>query len=76
MGSVLEGYNASVFAYGATGAGKTHTMCGSPTEPGVMVLAVRDLFSRMEAEKTETLVDVAVSYLEVRRKRGEIKRER
>lgn len=25
---VLEGYNASVFCYGATGAGKTHTMLG------------------------------------------------
>ena len=26
---VLEGYNATVFAYGATGAGKTHTMLGN-----------------------------------------------
>lgn len=25
---VLEGYNAAVFAYGATGSGKTHTMLG------------------------------------------------
>jgi len=32
--SVLNGYNASVFAYGATGAGKTFTMIGlySPFE--------------------------------------------
>ena len=27
--SVLEGFNVTVFAYGATGAGKTHTMMGS-----------------------------------------------
>lgn len=26
---VLQGFNATVFAYGATGAGKTHTMLGS-----------------------------------------------
>ena len=26
---VLEGYNSTVFAYGATGAGKTHTMLGN-----------------------------------------------
>ena len=26
MDSVLEGYNATVFAYGATGCGKTHTI--------------------------------------------------
>lgn len=25
---MLEGYNAAVFAYGATGSGKTHTMLG------------------------------------------------
>lgn len=26
--SVLEGYNATIFAYGQTGTGKTHTMEG------------------------------------------------
>lgn len=41
---VLGGYNATVFAYGATGAGKTHTMVGRPTEPGVMVRALNDIF--------------------------------
>lgn len=28
---VLDGYNATVFAYGATGAGKTYTMLGKIT---------------------------------------------
>jgi kinesin family protein 11 len=27
--SFLEGYNCSLFAYGQTGAGKTHTMMGN-----------------------------------------------
>jgi Tfp pilus assembly pilus retraction ATPase PilT len=26
--SVLEGYNGTIFAYGQTGCGKTHTMMG------------------------------------------------
>jgi len=26
--SVLEGYNGTIFAYGQTGTGKTHTMAG------------------------------------------------
>jgi len=30
IGGVLEGFNATVFAYGATSAGKTHTMLGTP----------------------------------------------
>jgi hypothetical protein len=33
--SVLSGYNATVFAYGATGSGKTHTMMGTDADPGV-----------------------------------------
>ncbi|XP_040296356.1 kinesin-like protein KIF22 isoform X2 [Bufo bufo] len=40
---LLVGQNASVFAYGPTGAGKTHTMLGSPNQPGVIPRAVRDL---------------------------------
>ena len=38
---VLDGFNATVFAYGQTGAGKTHTMIGTAGEPGVMVQMLR-----------------------------------
>ncbi|CAI4218447.1 unnamed protein product [Parascedosporium putredinis] len=31
LDSVLDGYNATVFAYGATGCGKTHTITGTPS---------------------------------------------
>jgi hypothetical protein len=41
---VLNGYNATVFAYGATGSGKTHTMVGTSTNPGIMVRALNDIF--------------------------------
>lgn len=33
-----------MFAYGQTNSGKTHTIRGSATEPGVIPLAVRDMF--------------------------------
>lgn len=36
LDNVLNGYNCSVFAYGQTGAGKTHTMEGSAADPGVI----------------------------------------
>jgi kinesin family protein 18/19 len=41
IAGVMGGYNATVFAYGATGAGKTFTMLGSPTQPGIMVLTLQ-----------------------------------
>ena len=30
--NVLEGYNGTIFAYGQTGTGKTHTMTGVETD--------------------------------------------
>ena len=41
---VLEGFNATVFAYGATGAGKTYTMTGSSDQAGLIPRTLADLF--------------------------------
>ena len=35
---VVNGYNATVFSYCATGSGKTYTMLGKETNPGIMPL--------------------------------------
>ncbi|NXJ10023.1 KI18A protein, partial [Odontophorus gujanensis] len=61
----LNGYNCTVLAYGATGAGKTHTMLGSPEDPGVMYLTMMALYNCMEQLKEEKICNIAVSYLEV-----------
>jgi hypothetical protein len=63
--AVLSGFNASVFAYGATGAGKTHTMIGNDGAPGVMVQALRDLFERMRGTALDSSYKVALTYLEI-----------
>jgi kinesin family protein 18/19 len=55
----------SVFAYGATGAGKTFTMLGNYQNPGVMFLTMMDLYQRIDDMKNDKTCDVAVSYLEV-----------
>ena len=47
--SVCDGYNVCIFAYGQTGSGKTFTMMGSPTEPGVNMRALNELF-RLQAK--------------------------
>jgi len=63
--AVLEGFNCSVFAYGATGAGKTHTMLGNADNPGIIFLTVMDLYRRMEELRGTKIFEISVSYLEV-----------
>ncbi|KAM6368449.1 kinesin-like protein KIF18B [Pluvialis apricaria] len=65
LDSVLNGYNCSVFAYGATGAGKTYTMLGSEKNPGIMYLTMVELYKKIEARKEEKSCEVLVSYQEV-----------
>lgn len=63
--SVLEGYHATVFAYGATGAGKTYTMVGTPEHPGCMARALNELFDQAMAKASEHVFKVTMSYLEI-----------
>ncbi|XP_045832472.1 kinesin-like protein KIN-8A [Trifolium pratense] len=63
--AVLQGRNGSVFCYGATGAGKTYTMLGTVENPGVMVLAIKDLFSKIRQRSCDGSHVVHLSYLEV-----------
>ncbi|KAL0338312.1 UNVERIFIED_CONTAM: Kinesin-like protein KIN-10B [Sesamum angustifolium] len=58
---VFEGYNATVFAYGATGSGKTYTMQGSDKLPGLMPLALSSILSMCKS----TGSIVAISYYEI-----------
>ncbi|XP_022686279.1 kinesin-like protein KIF19 isoform X2 [Varroa jacobsoni] len=61
--NVLQGYNSCVFAYGATGTGKTYTMVGNEKNPGIMVRAFDDLFDSQEKQTQDT--SVYLSYLEI-----------
>ena len=54
-----------VFAYGATGAGKTFTMLGSKTSPGITYLTIMELYRQMDMLTSEREFEVAVSHLEV-----------
>jgi len=66
LDSVLDGYNATVFAYGATGAGKTFTMFGSEVSgPGILPLTIIDMFRTMERRQNDKNYRVTVSFLEV-----------
>lgn len=41
-------WTGTVFAYGQTNSGKTYTMRGSVIEPGIIPLAVHDLFQTIQ----------------------------
>ena len=61
---VMEGYHGTVFAYGMTGTGKTFSMQGTTNSPGVIPLAITDIFSYIrETPHREFLL--RVSYLEI-----------
>ena len=67
--SVLEGYNGCIFAYGQTGAGKSHTMVGQdePAElRGIIPNAFEHIYEHVDMESTnETHYLIRASYYEI-----------
>ncbi|XP_057785128.1 kinesin-like protein KIN-7O isoform X2 [Salvia miltiorrhiza] len=64
VAAAVQGFNGTVFAYGQTSSGKTHTMRGSKSEPGVIPLAIRDLFNIIQQEMDREFL-LRMSYLEI-----------
>ncbi|KAK3625311.1 hypothetical protein LTR56_020476 [Elasticomyces elasticus] len=68
---LLKGYDVTLFAYGVTGTGKTHTMRGGKTlaERGVIPRLLSSIYRRarkLEKDSAEeTQVEVAMSYYEI-----------
>jgi kinesin family protein 18/19 len=65
LDSILDGYNATVFAYGATGCGKTHTITGTAQQPGIIFLTMQELFEKIQERSSEKVTEVSLSYLEI-----------
>ena len=53
------------FCFVILGAGKTHTMLGSDSDPGIMAQALNDLFDEMQRTQEAMKYKVTMSYLEV-----------
>lgn len=49
LDALLDGYNACVLAYGQSGTGKTYTMMGNDSEPGLAPRLCSALFERFSA---------------------------
>ncbi|KAL1330526.1 kinesin-like protein KIN-7O isoform X1 [Arachis hypogaea] len=64
VAAAVRGFNGTIFAYGQTNSGKTHTMRGSKTEPGVIPQAVHDLFRMIQKDIDREFL-LRMSYLEI-----------
>ena len=78
--TIFNGYNCSVFAYGATGAGKTFTMLGSKVLlnfvkqdlsnfsfqdcPGITFLTMQEIYKKIDSLDDKSC-EIGISYLEV-----------
>lgn len=62
---IINGYNCSVLAYGATGAGKTYTMVGDNQNAGIMNLLMEELFNKIEEKMNIKDYVVKMSYIQV-----------
>lgn len=62
---LFKGYNGCVFAYGATGTGKTHTMIGNSQLPGIINLSLAEIFEKKAEIETNMEVSVKISYVEI-----------
>ncbi|KAK7275622.1 hypothetical protein RIF29_16742 [Crotalaria pallida] len=64
VGGAMKGVNGTVFAYGVTSSGKTHTMHGEQKSPGIIPLAVKDVFGIIQETPGREFL-LRVSYLEI-----------
>ncbi|KAF7991842.1 hypothetical protein HCN44_010643 [Aphidius gifuensis] len=62
--AAMKGYNGTIFAYGQTSSGKTYTMMGCESEPGVIPLSVNRIFNFIENDPVRVYL-LRVSYLEI-----------
>ncbi|KAF3609787.1 hypothetical protein DY000_02050853 [Brassica cretica] len=65
VNGAMEGINGTIFAYGVTSSGKTHTMHGDQRSPGIIPLAVKDAFSIIQ-EVVNDLLNPAGHNLRIR----------
>lgn len=66
--SVLKGYNGTIFAYGQTGCGKSHTMMGVPNDPkmrGIIPNCFSHIFGCIDDNEEDKRFLVRCSYLEI-----------
>ncbi|XP_076291967.1 kinesin heavy chain isoform X1 [Lasioglossum baleicum] len=65
---VLAGYNGTIFAYGQTSSGKTHTMegvIGDSNKQGIIPRIVNDIFNHIYGMEENLEFHIKISYFEI-----------
>ncbi|KII86718.1 hypothetical protein PLICRDRAFT_163991 [Plicaturopsis crispa FD-325 SS-3] len=62
--AAMDGYNAVIFAYGQTASGKTFTLSGDESQPGIIPRAMKDVFSYIRRTPSREYL-LRTSYLEI-----------
>uniref|UniRef100_A0A0K0EXZ4 Kinesin-like protein n=1 Tax=Strongyloides venezuelensis TaxID=75913 RepID=A0A0K0EXZ4_STRVS len=63
--SCIDGKNVCIFAYGHTGSGKTYTMDGPDTNPGIVRRAITELFKILNDKNDSLYSKITVSMIEI-----------
>jgi centromeric protein E len=66
--ATVRGYNTTIFAYGSTGSGKSFTMTGNSSAPGIVPRAISEIFSIIEdtaSQESDVYFYVRISYVEL-----------
>ncbi|CAK90171.1 unnamed protein product (macronuclear) [Paramecium tetraurelia] len=66
VGSVIKGFNGTIFCYGQTGTGKTYTMMGKldSDEKGITPRTFEQIFNEIQAD-TNNIYTVQLGYLQI-----------
>merc|ERR1719235_1342780 len=63
--SAIDGNNVTIFAYGQTGAGKTHTMYGSGEDDGIAPRTITEVFEGIRSVSHRYAAEVSCTMMEL-----------
>lgn len=58
---LVAGVSATIFAYGQTGTGKTYTISGNPSQPGLVPRCIQEIFNQVGSQTCA----LGIQYIEI-----------
>lgn len=61
---IFNGYNCTIFVYGQTSSGKTHTTMGNENDKGIIPRIVSEIFEKAQ-ETEDSTITISISFIEI-----------